>query len=69
MQNIIKMLKKSNKLLYLRKIKSYVAYSLHLFKRKYVLFGAYMEISAKTQGPANNHTCAIRGYYYVVSTT
>ena len=67
MQNIIKRLGESNKLLYLRKIKSYDAYHLHLSNRKYVLFGAYLEILAKAQSPANNHTCAIRGYYYVVS--
>ena len=68
MQNIIKRLEESNKLLYLRKIKSYAAYNLHLFNRKYVLFRAYMEILTKTQSPANNHTWAIWGYYYVVST-
>ena len=69
MQNIIKRLGESNKLLYLRKIKSYAAYNLHLSNRKYVLFRAYMEILTKAQSPANDHTWAIRGCHYVVSTT
>ena len=69
MQNIIKRLGKSNKLLYLRKIKSYAAYNLHLSNRKYVLFRAYLEVSTKAKNPANNHTWAIWGCHYVVSTT
>ena len=68
MQNIIKRLGESNKLLYLRKIKSYAAYNLHLSNRKYVLLRSYLEIPAKAQSPANYHTCAAWGYYYVVST-
>ena len=47
MQNITKRVEESNKLLYLRKIKSYAAYHLYLFDRKYVLFRAYMEIPTK----------------------